>query len=216
MIVLKDIHLIDNTNANVYVVDLIDKLLIIDTGLPGMDSIIINYLRENNLLNRSDVVIVITHAHIDHVGCLKKLKEKLGAKVASHINEAIYVRGEKYIGKYRYEPVEVDLLLRNSDVLYNRFSIIHTPGHTPGSICIYDSLTKSLFPGDLVYEENGELYEIPKQYSLDPLSNRRQIRNILELNIDFENILVSHGKPIIGNGLIKWRILVNKLENELL
>lgn len=214
MKIIEDIHLVDNTNANVYVADLVDKLIIIDSGLPGMDSIVIKYLRENNLLNKSETIIVITHAHIDHVGCLKKLKEDLKAKVACHVDEAVYIRGERSISRYRYEPVNVEILLRNRDVIYNRFRVIHTPGHTPGSICLYDTLTKSLFTGDLVYEENGELYEIPEQYSIDPVGNREQIRAILELGFDFRNIMVSHGKPILGSGLNKWRELVERIRSK--
>ncbi len=212
MIVFKDIHLVDNTNANVYVVDLLDKLLIIDAGLPGMDSAIVKYLEESGLMNKSEFIIIITHAHIDHVGGLKKLRDYLNAKVASHIDESVYIRGEKYIGRYRYEPVDVDILLKNNDVLYNRFKIIHTPGHTPGSICIYDMFTRSIFPGDLVYEQNGELFEIPKEFSIDFIKNRLQIKRIIDLNIDFDNVMVSHGKPIIGNGFIKWKHLIDKLE----
>ncbi len=209
MKVVNDIHLVDETNANVYVIDLADKLLIVDAGLPGMGDVVLRYIKDN--LRRTDeVLIVVTHAHYDHVGSLKVLKEKLNARVACHVDEAPYVRGEKYLGGYRHEPVEPDILLRDEDLLYDRFKVVHVPGHTPGSICLYDIETQALFTGDLVYEKHGELYEIPYQYSLDPMANRRQIIRIAELG--FKHVLPSHGKPILDNGLVKWRELVEKLK----
>ncbi len=209
MEVLKNIHLVEETTANVYIIALGDKLLIVDAGLPGMEKRVLKYIDDHGLRDVEEKLIVITHAHYDHVGGLRRLKEELGARVACHRDEAPYVRGEKYIGHYRHEPVDVDILLKHDDTLYDRFKVIHVPGHTPGSICLLDQELRALFPGDLVYEENGVLYEIPSQYSLDPSANREQIRKMLEY--EFKHVLPSHGKPILGNGYEKWRELVEKL-----
>ena len=212
MLVYRDIHLVDGTNANVYVVLTSGYTLIIDAGLPGMEKLVLEYLRGLGAYGNSgrDIMIVVTHAHYDHVGGLKNLKNSLNAKVAVHREEVDYVTGRKVAGRYRSEPVEVDVVLDDGDKLYDRFTVIHTPGHTPGSICILDTLSSSLFVGDIVYEENGKLYEIPRYYSMDPDSNRKAIAKLLEL--EFENLLPSHGNPVIGAGREKLYALARELK----
>jgi len=88
--------------------------------------------------------------------------------------------------------------------------VIHTPGHTPGHIALLDMETKALFVGDLIYEENGRLMEIPQKYSMDPEMNRESIKKLL--NYDFIHILPSHGRPVIGDEREKLSELVKTLE----
>lgn len=208
MRVLKDIHLVENTTANVYIVE-IEHLVAIDAGLPESLDKVLNYVNELGRKPEDLSLIIVTHGHYDHVGALRKLKEVTGAKVAAHRDEVDYVEGQKQLGRYRAEPVKVDIVLSHGDVLFNRFEIVHTPGHTPGSICILDRETKALFVGDLVYEDNGRLYEIPHEYSLDPVKNREAIAQLLEL--DFKHVLPSHGKPLLNRGREALQQLVNEV-----
>jgi len=209
LLVLGDIHLVEETNANVYLIAMPDTLIVVDAGLPGMERLVLKYIDENNLDRNREPLIIVTHAHYDHVGGLSVLKKALNARVACHADEEPYVRGLKYIGRYKHEPVEVDLVLRDGDVVAGRLLVIHTPGHTPGSICLLDAATKALFTGDLVYEESGVLHEIPHHYSLNPVMNREQIKKLAQL--DFQHVLPSHGKPLIGVGKEKWLELVERL-----
>jgi hydroxyacylglutathione hydrolase len=88
--------------------------------------------------------IVSTHAHIDHVGGLTKLRRATGAPVMMHREDlALYqIMDEQaaFLGMERPETGEVDQLLKEGDVLrWGGFAanVMHTPGHTPGSISIY-------------------------------------------------------------------------------
>jgi len=88
--------------------------------------------------------IVSTHAHIDHVGGLKKLHDYTGAPVLMHRDDVpLYQAMEMQAGFLGIEPpplTEVDQFLREGDTLEwggLAAQVIHTPGHTPGSSCLY-------------------------------------------------------------------------------
>ena len=88
--------------------------------------------------------IVSTHAHIDHVGGLTKLRRATGAPVMMHREDlALYqIMDEQaeFLGVERPETGEVDQLLKEGDVLRwggMAANVMHTPGHTPGSISLY-------------------------------------------------------------------------------
>ena len=70
-------------------------------------------------------LIIITHAHYDHIGALANLKRLTGAKVAAHKDEVPYVRGEKSLHGYTAEPTQVDIMLSGGEII-NDLLIIHT------------------------------------------------------------------------------------------
>ena len=88
--------------------------------------------------------IVSTHAHIDHVGGLSKLHQYTGAPVMMHREDLpLYQEMEMqaaFLGVAPPELTDVDQMLREGDVLHwgaFKAQVLHTPGHTPGSVCLY-------------------------------------------------------------------------------
>jgi hydroxyacylglutathione hydrolase len=88
--------------------------------------------------------IVSTHAHIDHVGGLSKLHQYTGAPVLMHRDDLPLYQAmdmqAAFLGVMAPELTDVDQLLKEGDVLrWGRFEaqVIHTPGHTPGSVSLY-------------------------------------------------------------------------------
>ena len=89
-------------------------------------------------------VIVSTHAHIDHVGGLSKLHQYTGAPVLMHRDDLPLYQAmdmqAAFLGVHPPDLTEVDQLLKEGDVLrWGSFEaqVIHTPGHTPGSVSLY-------------------------------------------------------------------------------
>jgi glyoxylase-like metal-dependent hydrolase (beta-lactamase superfamily II) len=88
--------------------------------------------------------IVVTHTHIDHVIGLRRVHQATGAPVHVHADDLGLYRmldvQATWLGWKKPEEVQVDQLVREGDVIrWGRYEaqILHTPGHTPGSICLY-------------------------------------------------------------------------------
>lgn len=197
MEVLRGIYLIKCKVSNVYLIDSPDGYVMVDTGTPNDAERIISFLSSLRVKLPSIRLIIVTHAHWDHVGGLKKLKEATGALVGAHRAEVPVIRGEVAAPRRRFDPVDVEVLLNDGDEV-SGFVVIHTPGHTVGSACFLDQYRRVLFVGDVVYEEGGVLHEMYQHYSQDPDLNRKSIVKLL--NYDFDHVLPSHGNPIIGRG----------------
>lgn len=195
--VLPGIYRIFDTFVNVYLIDREEYIVAVDTGIDTTCDKILKTVEE---LGKPLKTIVLTHGHFDHTGSLRCLKEKTKALIAAHKDEEDLI--------FEKTGLMPEVKLNDGDV-FEGLRVFHKPGHTSGSICLLDEVTKSLFVGDLVVEREGRLEEVPHQYSLNPAMNRERIAELLE--IDFENLLPAHGEPLIGNGKEKLRELVERL-----
>jgi glyoxylase-like metal-dependent hydrolase (beta-lactamase superfamily II) len=110
--------------------------------------------------------IISTHAHIDHVGGLSKLRQYTGAPILMHRDDLPLYQGMEvqaaFLGIPTPEITEVDQLLKEGDALrWGSFEakVIHTPGHSPGSVSLYlpkdagaiSLPTPRLFAGDTLF-----------------------------------------------------------------
>jgi hydroxyacylglutathione hydrolase len=129
------------------------EAMVIDPG----DQIegILEILRQEKLTLRQ---IVITHAHIDHVGGAMKLKAATGAPILMNQNDYALLKmldmQAAWVGMRAPGDVQVDEAVGQGRVLNIgeiSSSVIHTPGHTEGSICLYFPEEKKLIAGDTLF-----------------------------------------------------------------
>ena len=102
--------------------------------------------------------IVITHAHIDHVGGAMKLRQANGAPILMNQNDYALVKmldvQAAWLGMKSPGQVEIDRSVGDADKVEAGplvADVIHTPGHTEGSVCLYFSAQKKLIAGDTLF-----------------------------------------------------------------
>ena len=112
-------------------------------------------LRKHNLTVKQ---IVITHAHIDHVGGAMKLRAATGAPILLNQNDHALLKmldvQAAWIGVAPPEKVEIDQSIGQADSIAAgslTASVLHTPGHTEGSICLYFPAEQKLIAGDTLF-----------------------------------------------------------------
>jgi glyoxylase-like metal-dependent hydrolase (beta-lactamase superfamily II) len=101
--------------------------------------------------------IVNTHGHWDHIPDNSALRKNTGAKVAVHTDDGHYLLNPTTLLfqlPFSIEPLVPDEYLSDNQILEIgslKFIVLHTPGHTPGSICLYEQNEKVLFTGDTLF-----------------------------------------------------------------
>ena len=179
--------------------------LLIDTGTKICEDQLLNFLEDKELN-----VVINTHAHEDHVGNNAVLKEKRGVKIYAHEKALGRIEEPERLNLRRYQkltwgvpnpshPKEIPSseIKTHSHVL----EVIHTPGHSPGHVCLYEPVKKWLFSGDL---HVGKL-----SLEAQPFENLIKIIDSLRklTNYDVREIFCGHqGHLPEGNKIIQEKL----------
>jgi len=112
--------------------------------------------------------IVITHAHIDHVGGAMKLRAKTGAPILLNQNDYALLKmldiQASWLGMKPPGAVEIEAALSHDETLQAgnlKASVLHTPGHTEGSVCLYFPAEKMLIAGDTLFQRSIGRTDLP-------------------------------------------------------
>ena len=139
-------------DANAY---LVDGKILVDVGMDA--HAILSQLEK--LIEPGELeTIILTHCHYDHSGGAGEVAKAFGAKIAIHRDDAQLLNNPRgsaseLFGK-KAPSVVPDILLSGGEI-FGGLEVIHTPGHTPGGICLYNPREKVLFSGDTVFPEGS-------------------------------------------------------------
>jgi hydroxyacylglutathione hydrolase len=102
--------------------------------------------------------IVLTHCHFDHIAYLPAIIKMTGAKVSIHAADAEGLNDDNQSLSLHFGAhspgIIPDTILEDGDQIEG-YEVVHTPGHTPGSISLYDPETRDLISGDTVFTDGA-------------------------------------------------------------
>ena len=182
--------------CNIWYIQGKNKSLLIDSGM-GLRSL----KSEISFLTEKPIDCISTHCHFDHFGGAYEFDSHLGHQlevdVYQHPTEKNtasfkdFVRDEAFLAlpfdsftpdKYFVRPAPLTGYLDEGDVLDlgdRHFSVFHLPGHSPGSIALYEAKTQTLFSGDVIYD--GELFDTV--YHSDKTTYKESLQRLQNLPI---------------------------------
>jgi glyoxylase-like metal-dependent hydrolase (beta-lactamase superfamily II) len=228
--VCEGIYQIRGSRSNIYLV--VDSVpVLIDTGMPGDEAVILQALNELGVHSRNLRMILITHAHLDHVGSLAAVKGATDARVLASESEKNHIEGrrmlcsmpreglggkvfkcilyvmEKFVKKY--EPVQLYSAYGDTDGAgrVDGFEIIATPGHSPGSLSYYFPSKKAVFVGDALTGTPAPGLPLRAGCS-DYVRALRSVKRLAQLDADV--CLFGHGEPLVGNAASVLRELAGR------
>jgi glyoxylase-like metal-dependent hydrolase (beta-lactamase superfamily II) len=206
------------------------ELTIVDTGFRASVPKIIDFIHSLGRSPEEISLIIITHNHFDHASGLSELRKVTRAKVAIHKADIYDVNGQlpypQFVQKtLRVRPFsalrsflgigshDVDIQLSGGEVLkpLGGLKVIHVPGHTPGSICLFSPQHKLLIVGDVLLKHGTTIRFPHKSASTDLPQAIKSVERLAGL--DFEIICFGHGRPLMENARAKLQALVARAED---
>jgi glyoxylase-like metal-dependent hydrolase (beta-lactamase superfamily II) len=198
-----------------------ERLSLIDAGLQGSRRPLERYLRgigrDIDELDR----IICTHGHPDHIGGVRELVAAAGeAEVLIHpadlegvgigLQDVLRIRKRGSILHFLTPHPGAALPIVDGDVIpaLGGLEVIHTPGHTPGSVCLWAQRYRLLFVGDALQVRRGRLTYASAFFSHDYPAARTAVARLAEL--DVETIALAHYAPWQLNSQARLRALAGK------
>lgn len=188
-----------------------ERLTLIDAGMVGSRLMLERYLRRIGRSTDELERIICTHGHPDHIGGVSELvRNRDDVSVLIHpddlaglrlpLREALARTADRairrgrliqYLTRTPVDPISVN----DGDVLpmLGGLRVVHTPGHTPGSICLYAERLRLLFTGDVLQVLRGRLTYASAFFSHDHAGARASVEKLAALEVD--RIALSHYPP---------------------
>lgn len=143
--------------------------------------------------------IVLTHCHFDHIAYVREIARVTGADVSIHRLDAPGLSSET-------ASLAMNFGARSPGIIPDRILedggrvgdlvVLHTPGHTPGSICLYHEKERALISGDTVFTDGGfGRFDFPGGSRGALLSSLRRLADL-----DVEGLYPGHGSPAFHGG----------------
>ncbi|MEA2054472.1 MAG: MBL fold metallo-hydrolase [Candidatus Thermoplasmatota archaeon] len=200
-------------DSNIYFIK-DEESALIDAGTGFNSHTVIGKIGEEIQLKEISAII-LTHEHFDHYGGIFHLKKYCSAKVMIHERGAeIIERGSDQSAAFfgvKPPKIKAHRKLKDGDIIKigtKRLKVIHTPGHSPGGICLYEEGSKSLFSGDTIFSDGG--VGRTDFFGGDTKKLVNSIKKLIDM--DVANLYPGHGPHIIGNGAKHVRMALRTAE----
>jgi glyoxylase-like metal-dependent hydrolase (beta-lactamase superfamily II) len=238
MEIIPGVHKIDNVTGSNVVLIVDTEMTLVDTGIAGNGEVIQSYIKGIGRDPLDLKRILLTHFHYDHSGSAQELHEATGARIVTHRSETEssvsgktllrkgnegqdpptwykWVRGfgSKRVVSGTYPDTEVHDIVEQGDTLpaLGGIKIMHTPGHTPGSICPFLESPSVLFLGDSVL---NNIDRLSRPLTWDA-KNRSQLdvslRSLRDLEAD--TACFGHGPVLDVDVMTRIRNMTNRPYN---
>lgn len=203
-----------------------DSWTLVDTGMPGSAPAIMELAKQAGIGDRPLKAILLTHQDLDHIGGLPGVLEATGggATVYAHPGDAGAINGTAPMIKMSPERL-AGFLQQATDEVRSQFertflrpacpnvdrtfsdgdsvpfggglTIIHTPGHTPGHVCLYHHGSKTIIAGDATVAKDGVLIGPNPPVTPDMDTARASLQKLVPF--DIEGVICYHGGWIQGD-----------------
>jgi len=190
--ICKDIYRVGSSELThpydccVYLIDA-DELILIDAGAGRSFEQIVANIKGLGFKTERLKTIIVTHAHIDHIGALHEFQESLNVRIIAHELDADAIEsgigvGAEYYG-VNYSGCRVDVRITVSETLLKignyELGLVHIPGHTPGSIAVYIDVDgeRVLFGQDIHGPYN-------RAWGADPVKAKISLQRLIDLKAD--------------------------------
>ncbi|MCG6878388.1 MAG: MBL fold metallo-hydrolase [Deltaproteobacteria bacterium] len=186
-------------NCNTYFIDG-EKKILVDPGHYHLFGHVRDQLAQLSLTAEDMDMVIITHGHPDHMEGVR-LFENTETLIALHDTEMAFIQsvaphyGEA-LGIRDFEP---DILLKEGDLEIGdtSFQVYHTPGHSPGSVCLYLRDQKVLFTGDVVFNQGIGRTDLPGGNGEELKESIKRISGL-----DVSLLLTGHGDVVSGRDAV--------------
>jgi len=195
-----------------------ENMILVDAGYNGQYDTIRDACINEGIHFENINKIIITHQDLDHFGGLPEILEasKDKIEVMAHEDDKPYIQGEKPLVRLNsnflnsmpedrqemvkqmfknFTPVDVDTTISDNQELpfCGGITVIHTPGHTPGHLCLYHKMSKTLIVGDAMNMMDGKLMG-PRKEILEDYDYEIAMDSLKKLlKFDVKNIITYHG-----------------------
>jgi len=179
-------------NTNTYLITGSKNVLIDPGHLQLFDHVRAGLARLNLAPDRIDAVL-LTHGHVDHMEAMQLFRKPALIAMSREASQFIKECG----GGDRFDP---DFFLGEGHLRIGDISldVLLTPGHSPGSICLYWPDRRALFTGDVIFNQSIGRTDLPGG------SGRLLKESIQRLEkLDVEYLLSGHGGPVIGEKAVR-------------
>lgn len=207
MQLLENVYLLEGSgfDGNIYLLKDEGNVSLIDTGTGLSVQSIYGYVESLGLKKQDIKKVILSHVHIDHSGGLPRIVKDVSPEVCVYELEAQYIESGKgsvilsTMMGLSYPPTRVDTRIRNGDILNvcgHELKVINTPGHTAGSICLYEEEKGTLFSGDTVFAD-GSFGRVDFPTG-DPDALIKSIDMLATL--DVKNLFPGHMRVVLNDG----------------